>query len=291
MLVWGANLLVDGAAGIASRKGINGHVIGVTLIATATSLPEFVTAITATLSGNHGIAVGNVVGSNAFNLGIVLAVGVLIIPFFPNKLVLKDGWMVMIATMLFAVFAINGIGRVEAMVLFFLFIIYVVHLFRTTEVSGEIDVKKKPYISLISMILLGTVLLAFGAPILVKSAVGLSGALGVEESIIALTLIAAGTSLPELLTAIVASVKGHEGMAIGNILGSNLFNILLIPGVVGLLRPLSVSNYLAGSVIPAMLILTLLAIVLTRRKMSKKEGVLLLMGYLTFSVLFLPGLI
>ena len=290
MLVWGANLLVDGAAGIASRKGINGHVIGVTLIATATSLPEFVTAITATLSGNHGIAVGNVVGSNAFNLGIVLAVGVLIIPFFPNKLVLRDGLMVMIATMLFAVFAIHGIGRVEAMVLFFLFVIYVVHLFRTTEVSGEIDVKKKPYLSLISMILFGTVLLAFGAPILVDSAVGLSGALGVEESIIALTLIAAGTSLPELITAVVASIKGHEGMAIGNILGSNLFNILLIPGFVGLIRPLSVSNYLAGSVIPAMLLLTLLAIVLTRKKMSRKEGVLLLLGYMTFSVLFLPGL-
>lgn len=285
MLIWGADQLVDGAAGVAKRWNISGHVIGVTLVATATSLPELVTAVYATITGNHGIAVGNVVGSNAFNVGIVLAVGVLLVPVKPDKLVIKDGWVVILATMVFAVFAVGGIVRLEALTLLIFYILYVFHLSRTTEFTGELDVKEKPIPLLVIMLVVGMVLLGFGGPVVVHSAVSLSKALGVSESLIALTLIALGTSLPELITTVVASLKGHEGMAVGNVLGSNLFNFLMIPGISALIHPLSVEGYMAGALIPAVLILTLLGVLLSRKKMGRKEGVLLLMGYSAFAVL------
>jgi len=285
MLIYGANVLVDGAAGIAKKRGISGHVIGVTLVATATSLPELATAITATIRGDSGIAIGNVVGSNAFNVGIVLAISVMIMPVISDRMVKRDGFFVWGATMLFALLALNGIQWFEALILFSLYLAYVIYLYRATEISGEIEVGDKNYLMLFLMVAGGFTLLAIGSPILVESAVNLSHEVGVDKSVIAVTLIAAGTSLPELITGVVAAINGHEGMAVGNVLGSNLFNILLIPGIAGLISPLEVNSLFSMAMIPAMMILTVLAVVLSWRKMSKFSGVLLLLGFCAFMFL------
>lgn len=294
LMIWGSNLLIDGAAGLAKKKGIPGHVIGLTLVATATSLPELATAVTATLSGSYGIAVGNVVGSNAFNLGMVLAIGVIILPIASERHTLRDGMIVLAATCVFAVFAVltnRGIGRIEAAILLILYLGYVVYLVRTTKFSGEMEVTDKSMGIMAVMLLAGGLLLAFGSPILVGSAERLSRVWNIEGSIIAVTLIAAGTSLPELMTGITAAIKGHEGIAVGNVLGSNLFNILLIPGIAAMIHPLGISPLLGQGLIPAMLLLTALTITLSVRKMGKKEGVLLLISFSLFLLLTIADVI
>lgn len=289
LLIWGSNLLIDGSAGIAKKIGISGHVIGLTLVATATSLPELATAITATISGNDGIAIGNVVGSNSFNAGLVLAIGALIIPILPDKAAMRDGLIVLFATCIFSIFAVvtgRGVERWEAIILVLLYVGYVIYLFRTTKITGGMeDVGKRGTIKLAAMLLFGTLLLIAGSPILVSSAVRLSVAWGVEDSIIAVTLIAAGTSLPELSTGVTAALKGHEGIAVGNVLGSNLFNILLIPGVAAVIRPLTISPLLGQALIPAMLLITALTVALSYRKMGKKAGIMLLISFILFLVL------
>jgi len=285
MLIYGANILVDGAAGIAKKKGISGHVIGVTLVATATSLPELATAVTAAIDHESGIAIGNIVGSNAFNVGVVLALSVMIMPVLSDSMVKRDGFFVWGATMLFALLALNGISRWEALILLLLYLAYVIYLFKATKLSGDIEVGEKGYFFLFLMFLGGFILLCVGSPILVTSAKSLAVDVGVDSSVIAVTLIAAGTSLPELLTGVIAAVKGHEGMAVGNVLGSNLFNILMIPGIAGLIRNLEVNILFSQAMIPAMMILTVLAVVLSWRKMSKFSGVLLFIGFCAFMFL------
>ena len=285
MLIYGSSVLVDGAAGLAKKKGISGHVIGVSLVATATSLPELATAVTASFTKNPGIAIGNVVGSNAFNVGIVLAISVILMPVISDRMVKRDGFFVWGATMLFALLALGGILRWEAFLLFMLYIGYVLYLYKSTNISGEIEVGSKSYGYLFFLLGVGFLLLLIGSPILVASATHLADSIGVTDSIIAVTLIAAGTSLPELLTAVIAALKGHEGIAVGNVLGSNLFNILLIPGIAGLISPLEVSELFAGAMIPAMMFITLLAVVLSWRKMGKFAGILLFIGFFLFMFL------
>jgi len=288
MLVGGANFLIDGAAGLARKVGVPGHLIGVTLVATATSLPELATSIYASYSGHGGIAIGNVVGSNAFNVGVVLAVGVMILPIRTDRMVLRDGWAVILATGLFAFFAIGGIKRYEAVIILLAFIIYTVYLFRTTTLAPEMGEKSRPMPLLIAVTLIGIILLFMGSPVLVNSATILSQEMGVEDSFIGLSLIAVGTSLPELLTAVMAAIKGHEGIAIGNVLGSNLFNILMIIGVAGIISPIEITSEMAGGVIPAMMLVTLIGVILSRKSMGTKEGVLLLISYVAFMVLITP---
>ncbi|MGA1872925.1 MAG: sodium:calcium antiporter, partial [Thermoplasmatota archaeon] len=151
--------------------------------------------------------------------------------------------------------------------------------------SGEIEVGEKGYAVLFLMFLGGFILLCIGSPLLVRSAKDLAIEVGVDSSVIAVTLIAAGTSLPELITGVMAAVKGHEGMAVGNVLGSNLFNILMIPGVAGLIGALEVTSLFSTAMIPAMMILTVLAVVLSWRKMGKTAGILLFIGFCAFMFL------
>ncbi|MDG6225130.1 MAG: calcium/sodium antiporter [Candidatus Thermoplasmatota archaeon] len=288
MLVGGANFLIEGAAGLARKIGISGHLIGVTLVATATSLPELATSVTASITGYNGIAVGNVVGSNAFNVGVVLAVGVIILPIRSDKMVIRDGWAVILATALFAVAAIGGIQRWEAAMILLAYIGYTIYLFRTSKLSAEFIEKTRPLPLLLIMTLIGSILLFTGSPILVNSAVRLSELLNVEDTFIGLSIIAFGTSLPELLTAVIAAIKGHEGIAIGNVLGSNLFNILMIIGVSGIIDPLEISQTMAGGIIPAMMLVTLIGVILSRKRMGRKEGFLLLLSYAAFMAIAIP---
>ncbi|MGA1872401.1 MAG: calcium/sodium antiporter [Thermoplasmatota archaeon] len=291
LLIAGSNFLVDGGAKIARKLGVSGHVIGITLVAAATSLPELATSLTASFEGYPGLAVGNVVGSNAFNIGIVLGVAIIIRSIKPSKLTVRDGWMVVLSTVLFGVFSIGTIGRVESMVLLGVYAFYVWFLFKTAKPTLKTEEKGFPWsgtIRIFIITILGIALLFIGSPLLVRSSVVLAGDLGVRNSLIGLSLVAAGTSLPELITSIIAAIKHQRGIAVGNVLGSNIFNILLIIGLSGLVEPVHMSGLLNPGVIPGMILITVLGILISRRRMGDFQGIMLIVGYVLFFILVLP---
>ncbi|MGA1793739.1 MAG: calcium/sodium antiporter [Thermoplasmatota archaeon] len=291
LLIAGSNFLVDGGAGIARKLGVSGHVIGITLVAAATSLPELATSVTASFEGYPGLAVGNVVGSNAFNIGIVLGVAIIIRSMRSTKLTVRDGWMVILSTILFGIFSIGTIGRIESLVLLGVYVFYVGYLFRTSKPTIKTDMNGIPSgrtIRLLVITALGIALLFIGSPLLVRSSVALAGDLGVRNSLIGLSLVAAGTSLPELLTSIVAAIKHQKGIAVGNILGSNIFNILLIIGLSGLVEPIRMGGLMNPGVIPGMILITVLGILISRRKMGDLQGIILIFAYVLFFILMLP---
>ncbi|MBN1539410.1 MAG: calcium/sodium antiporter [Candidatus Thermoplasmatota archaeon] len=291
LLILGANCLVDGGAGIAKWIGVSGHVIGITLIAAATSLPELATSITASFEGYPGLAVGNVVGSNGFNIGMVLGIAVIIAGMGSSRFMVRDGWMVILSTVLFGVFSIGTISRVESIVLLVIFFLYVAYLFRVSRPSIVIEEdgsgRGRTY-KLVLLTVVGFLMLFFGSPLLVRSSVVLADHLGVGNSLIGLSLIAAGTSLPELLTSIVAMTKKQTGIAVGNVLGSNIFNILLIIGLSGIIHPIDMAGIMNPGVVPGMILLTVLGILLSRKRMGKLQGAMLIFSYVLFFILMLP---
>jgi cation:H+ antiporter len=287
MLLGGANWLIEGAAGIALRARVSPHLIGVSLVAAATSLPELATSITASITGHNGIVVGNIVGSNAFNVGVVLAVGALILRIRSDDSVKRDGIVVTIVTIAFALLVLGGISRIESGIILVAYVLYTIYLFRTTKIGGIQEKKQRSLSALIGVTVLGIVLLVAGSPILVESSVVVARRIGVSDAFIGLTIIAIGTSLPELLTSVIAAIKKESGIAIGNILGSNIINILVITGISGMIHPIPVSDQMAHAVIPGMLLVTLLGVILARRTIGTKEGILLLISYGLFMVLVL----
>ncbi|MCU0798732.1 MAG: calcium/sodium antiporter [Candidatus Thermoplasmatota archaeon] len=286
LLIIGANFLVDGAAALAKKIGISGHVIGLTLVAAATSLPELFTSTVATFSGEYDIAVGNIVGSNAVNISLILGIGILIQPIRTNRSAKRDSIFILGVTVLLFFLAIQGIEFWEALIFLGLYIGYTILIFRSKDMAKiDVEVKeRKPWI-LILLIILGIAFLSIGSPLLVRSAASLAVEVGVSAAVIGSTLIAVGTSFPELLTSIMASVKGHEGIAFGNVFGSNIFNILMILGVSGIIRPLVVNDFFIFALIPALILLQLLGSILAFGRMGRKEGVILILGYVIFLAL------
>lgn len=288
LLVFGANQLVDGTAGFAKKVGISPQIIGVTLVAVATSLPELFTSVTATITGNDGIGIGNVVGSNTFNIGIVLAVSLLILNIKPSKMAIVDGYVMNISALLLGVFLMDlYLKRWEAVILLVGYAGYVYYLVMK---SRESFVYETPWVEksmtfLVVLIIIGTVCLIAGAPILVTCASDLARIFGIDQTIIGSTLVAAGTSFPELFTSIIASIKKEGDIALGNVVGSNIFNILIILGISGIIRPLESNTLLSVSLVPGMILLTLIATLISANKMGKKEGLLLLIGYIAWSAL------
>jgi len=291
LLIAGSNFLVDGGAGIARKLGVSGHVIGITLIAAATSLPELATSVTASLEGYPGLAVGNVVGSNAFNIGIVLGSAIIIRSMRSTKMTLRDGWMVILSTILFGIFSIGTIGRVESLVLLSVYVFYVGYLYRVSKPTIRPEANGRAQggaLKLLLITVLGTFLLLLGSPVLVRSSVNLASDLGVSNSLIGLSIVAAGTSLPELLTSFVAAIKHQRGIAVGNVLGSNIFNILLIIGLSGLVEPVHMSGLMNPGVVPGMILITVLGILISRRRMGRIQGAMLIVAYTLFFILMMP---
>jgi cation:H+ antiporter len=288
MLLGGANWLIEGAAGIALRARVSPHLIGVSLVAAATSLPELATSISASITGHNGIVVGNIVGSNAFNVGVVLAVGAIILRIRSDDSVKRDGIVVTVVTIAFALMAFDGFSRIESGIIFLAYIGYTIYLFKTSKIAGIVERKQRSLPILIGVTVLGIALLVAGSPILVESSVFVAHRMGVSDTFIGLTIIAIGTSLPELLTSVIAALKKETGIAIGNVLGSNIFNILVITGISGMIHPLAVTNQMAYAVIPGMLLVTLLGVILTRKTIGRREGILLLISYGLFMVLVIP---
>lgn len=257
ILYYGAEGLVSGAASLAKRIGISPLVIGLTIVSIGTSMPELIVSVKAAMNGQSAISIGNVLGSNFFNIGIILGMSALIYPLAVKRQLLKLDVPVMIfaALLFFLMFLDYEISHVEALVFILLLLSYISYLLfiskknKPVEEEEEEEIRQtKHWILDILFIGVGLLALVYGSDLLVVNATVIAGRMGMSEAMIGLTIVAAGTSMPELATSVVAALKKRSDIAIGNVVGSNIFNILLILGVAGLIQPISTPeiNYVDG---------------------------------------------
>jgi cation:H+ antiporter len=293
LLTYAADWLVAGAVGLAYRMGVSALFIGLTVVAFGTSMPEVVVSVQASFEGKPGIAVGNVVGSNIFNAAMILGLAALIRPIACNRAVVRRDVPVMILTsgLCWWMAVDQTLSRLEALVLLGILVVYIAvsyHLGKQEAVPDIPEEAQKTEPTTLAQdlgwLVAGLIGLVAGSKLLLYGAVNLAKAFGLSDEIIGLTLIAAGTSLPELATSVVAAWKGQPEIAVGNVVGSNIFNILGILGIAGSLLPLSVSDQMLGIDIPVMVVVSLgcLPIMHTGMRIVRAEGVLLLGSFLVY---------
>ncbi len=288
-LYYGAEFLVKGGVSIARRAGVSPLVIGLTLVAFATSAPELVVSVSAAIDGSSDISLGNVVGSNICNIALILGLCACITPMVVQRQILRfDSHFMVGSAVLLAVFYLsgNGVNRIQALVLLAGMIVYVVwnvYASRKENAAAETEKTEEKLLPLwqsLLLIVLALALLVAGAKIFLWSAVFFAGKLGLSEAVIGLTIVAVGTSLPELATSVVAAIKGEDDIAIGNVVGSNIFNILGILGITPLIAPLKNAT-LDPVDMGAMILVSILLVPMMRTgwKISRKEGAVLLILY------------
>lgn len=295
ILLYGGKILVDGASAMAVKLGMSAGLIGMTVVAFGTSAPELLVSVNAALKGNSDISIGNVIGSNIANIALVLGISGIFYPIVIKKSHIQVDYLVtLLVSILFYGLGYNGlIGFWEGILLFGLFIAFNVYLFKSpdvslidnTEVEEEIEqVKNYSWFASIALFVGGVIGLYLGSELLVTNAVKISREFGVSERIIGVTIIAIGTSLPELITSIIAALSKRTDLALGNILGSNIMNILSIIGLTAIIMPIGVSQEFIDSDFLWMVGITLFLFVLMRTKMqvSKVEGSLLLLSYFAY---------
>lgn len=288
-LLVGGEMLVRGSSRFAKDLGISPIIIGLTVVAFGTSSPEFVVCLTAALKGASDITIGNIVGSNIANIALILGVAAIIKPIRIHESILKVQTPFMIfLTMLVFIIALNHyIGRPEGLVIFLtlpLLIFYSYYSYRNNK--GEDKEKngsaKRPVIQLL-MITAGLVFLIFGARLTVGSGISFARTFGLSELVIGVTIIALGTSLPELSTAIFSAIKNEHEIVVGNVIGSNIFNLGIL-GLVALIHPISVNPTALKLDFPVMIVLSILIFPIMKigSRISRIEGVLLVCCYIVF---------
>jgi cation:H+ antiporter len=302
LLFFGAEWLVRGSSGLALRLGLTPLVIGLTVVAYGTSMPELVVSTRAALDGAGDIAVGNVVGSNIFNIGIILGLSALVLPLRVKMQLLRLDAPIMIgvSVLLLFVLADARVSRWEAALFVAGILVYTVFNLRlarrerSEEVRAEFadavaDAPRgKLWLDLV-LIAGGLAVLVIGSRLLVSNSIGLARLIGISEAVIGLTIVAAGTSMPELATSIIAAWRREPDIALGNVIGSNIYNILAILGVSGLLAPLHAPGIrtLDLWVMLAMAVV-LLPLIWTRLAVARWEGALLVAGYCAYVYVLWP---
>jgi cation:H+ antiporter len=277
-LWWGAVWVVESASSIANRLGISEIIIGLTVVAFGTSAPEFAVTLLAALRNQADISVGNIVGSNIFNLGFILG-GVALVRAIntSGKLVFRDGFILLISSLILVYFLYdNSLSRIEGSILLVSLFIYLIVLFIKKETLDE-DIEAGPFHWYeIPKLLIGLALILGGGYFLVDSASHLARMIGLSEWIIGVTIVAAGTSAPEFATSLVAIIKRRHGISAGNLVGSNIFNLLGVLGLAATIRPMTVDNDAFMSII-MLTCLTFIAILIMRTgwRISRQEGAVL----------------
>lgn len=288
ILLAGGKFLVDGASGLALKFGLSQGLIGLTIVAFGTSAPELLVSVNAAIKGNSDIALGNVIGSNISNISLVLGISALIFPIAILKSVIKlDYLTALLSSVLFYAMALNGsISRWEGLILVILLILINLYFFKKLSgsdqmASGETAVVLQPLWKTLLLLTVGILGLFFGSDMLVDSAVNISINLGISERVIGVTIIAIGTSLPELVTSVIAAFNKKTDIAIGNILGSNIMNVLAIIGITSLVQPIEVSDLFLNQDFLWMIGFTLILfpILKSRLNISRMEGFILLVLY------------
>ena len=297
LLVKGADCFVDGASSVAKKFRIPAFVIGLTIVAFGTSAPELAVSITAAMKGSNDIAIGNVVGSNIFNTLVVLGASAAITPIAVDKgMIKKDYPLSIFAAVLLGVLALDTIffkadamslGRIDGIILLIAFAGFMVMTVKAGMEgrTEEEEVEALPMMKSLIFIALGLAGIVWGGDLSVEGAKEIARFFGLSEAIIGLTIVALGTSLPELVTSIIAAKKGESDIAVGNVIGSNIFNIFLILGVSSAILPMNVSStylYDIGMLI-AVMVLTYLPIAKTK-KVSRGMGITMVLVYVAYTV-------
>lgn len=293
LVVFGADWLVDGASAVARKAGISEFVIGLTIVGFGTSCPELVVSLTGAIQGNADISIGNVVGSNIFNVLVILGITAALVPVAVSPANTKrDIPITLLVTLMLVATALIGsdINLIEGIVYLLIFAAYLYYCFKfdTGNDSGEEEEHKvkNVWVSIL-LILAGLAGLIFGGQLFVNHATSIAHAIGISDKVIALTLLAGGTSLPELATSVVAATRHKAQLALGNILGSNVFNILFILGLSSVITPLSTVSMTAfdyGALVLSAAMLLLWSFVGGKNKIDRWEGIVMLLTYAAYMV-------
>lgn len=288
LLVKGADLFVDGAGGLAAGLGISQLVIGLTVVAMGTSMPEAAVSISAVIKGNAEITIGNVVGSNILNILIILGLSAVIIPLAVEKNTIRCELPFLTGvSILLLLQGLDGeIGLLDGMIQVVLFGVYLVYLFaqarKNRKENGKEDANKqvRNVWQLILLCILGLVMTVAGSSLAVDAASEIAVKLGMSQRLIGLTIVALGTSLPELVTSVTAAKKGKPDIAIGNIVGSNIFNILFVVGISALIHPVAFAEgFRFDSIVSAAAALMLILFCAKGKKLKRWQGILMLAVY------------
>lgn len=295
-LVKGADAFVEGCCSVAKRFSVPSLIIGMTIIAMGTSLPETAVSITASVTGNNALAVSNAVGSNIFNLMVVVGVCAVLTPVAVQVSTLKKDFPISVgcAVLLLILGAIGMmLGHIDGIIFIILFALFIIYMIQSAKKAGNSGngeeaelAEEAEEIKIMSMpksacyIIIGIVAVSLGSDWVVDGATAIAGAMGVSQTLIGLTVVAFGTSLPELATSIIAARKGDVDMALGNVIGSNIFNILMVLGIAGAISPVA---FLTENIIDIVVLILYSAIVWvlawTNKKLDKREGILMLVLY------------
>ena len=293
-LILGGEILVRGAVRLAVIAGLSPMVIGVTLVGFGTSTPELFTSLQAAFAGSPGIAVGNVIGSNIANILLILGVAALVRPFPLSASAFgRDGFALTAATLLCGIIVLYGsMGRTSGGLLVLGLLGYMLYTLRTGQSDPDetSDTSTKGGVpAALALFAVGLVLTIVGARYLVLGAIDLAAAAGISDTVIGLTVVAIGTSLPELVTSVIAALRGRFDIALGNIIGSNIFNILGILGITALVHPLTVPTQIAQFDVWVMAAATLmlLGVMAAAGRLPRLGGAILVAGYGTYLVLLL----
>lgn len=294
VLYFGAEWLVGGASSLAARLNISPLIIGLTIVSMGTSAPELVVSIKAAMAGQSALSIGNVLGSNLFNIALILGVSALIVPLTVKRQLLKVDVPVMVgATLLFLIMFIDGkLSFTESLILIILFVGYMVYLFIVSLKNKDSNEENTAMIRIykhwmldVVLIALGLVGLIYGSDLLVKNAIIIAQKLGMSEAMIGLTIVAAGTSIPELATSLVAAVRKQSDIAIGNVVGSNTFNLLLILGTAGVIYPIETPDInILDSLFMLAISVLLWVFMKIGTKINRVQGVIFLLAYVGYYV-------
>ena len=302
LLIKGADFLVDGASDIAKKFHIPEIIIGLTVVSIGTSMPELFVSTTSAIQGHSDISIGNVIGSNVCNLLLILGLSTVIRPvFFKRETRLIEIPICLVFTIIFFIICNttgNVITRPKALILLIMFIIFIAYTIymakkgekfdkekQNVEIKDKKSIKKINTPKSVLYIVLGIIALKFGGDFTVENAIIIARQLNISEKIISLTIIAIGTSLPELITSITAAVKGSSDIAIGNIIGSNIFNMLLIIGISGLINPISYNttyNIDMGILLLGTVLLAVFPLIPPKDRMNRSNGIIYLLLYVTY---------
>lgn len=293
LLMFSAEYTVRGSVAIANKLNIPTLIIGLTIVAFGTSAPEFVVSISAALKGSAGISIGNVIGSNIANVMLILGVSAMIYPITcSHKVFVRDYMFLFVVTLLFAAFAFTKtFVRWQGIVMLALLVLFLIYNYRNAK-KDEVDtealspLRKSSWFKVIMVTVLGLAGIIWGADLLVKGAVDLARILGISEEIIGLTIIAFGTSLPELATSGMAAFRRQNGVALGNIIGSNIWNIVFILGATSTIIDIPVPQQFLNYDMWVMVGSTVLLFILmyTKSMLSRIEGFIFVLGYICYLI-------
>ena len=296
LLMKGADVFVDGASKIAIKMHVPEIVVGLTIVAMGTSAPEAAISITAALNNGAAISIGNVIGSNIMNIALILGLTSIIatLPIKDNTLKIEIPFVVIITVILCMMgYFFHEINRLAALLLIILFIAFLSYLYwlskkgvDSVEEVEELS-EKDTYLRLLALIVIGAVMIVVGSDLTVDAAKAIAKIFGISDRIIGLTIVAFGTSLPELVTSVTAARKGKTDIAIGNIVGSNIFNILFVLGISGLVSPSPIffdSAFLIDGVIAIVAAVLLFVLSYSKKSLNRIGGIILLAGYIIYIV-------